>query len=139
MHIWLLLFTLHMCMLGSVALVGAMEECMASSSANAPRWDYHSGVTHCPECGGEGGQWNGRGRGGNDPDSWLIDCPECEGAGIQPCPVCGYQYITPGVDCPACATVADLPDQHLADTYADALVGAVRKAISARRAFACPA
>ena len=38
-------------------------------------WNYASGVIECGTCEGKGSYWNGRGLGGNDPDSWDIECP----------------------------------------------------------------
>lgn len=66
-------------------------------------------VRQCSECEGTGEVSNGRGRGGNDPDSWNVDCDECGGTGYFPCEACGNPFDMKGHDCFVCETVGALP------------------------------
>lgn len=77
-------------------------------------WNYYSHAHKpCDACEGHGEVWNGRGLGGNDPDSWGIECEDCEGAGHFPCAVCGFDFEVVGYDCFVCNAVSDLPDALL--------------------------
>lgn len=72
---------------------------------NAPyraEWFRRSGIASCATCDGEGRYWNGRGLGGNDPDSWMIDCADCCGTGQFNCEVCGFSTPVSGYDCLVC-------------------------------------
>jgi len=62
----------------------------------------------CNECDGHGRVWDGKGKGGNDPDSGDVECPDCEGEGTWPCDICGCEVTVAGYDCIVCATAADL-------------------------------
>lgn len=80
---------------------------------NAPAFPKDSGVTDCQTCDGTGSVSNGRGLGGNDPDSWSVECEDCEGVGHFACEVCGFNQRVTGFDCLACdalvgVLVADL-------------------------------
>lgn len=92
-------------------------------------WNFRSGVGHCKVCEGTGSVPNGRGLGGNDPDSFNVDCPACDGDPIIPCEVCGCE-VTSGFDCIACDAVAELPSSAL--TEFDAIAKAIKAAMEAR-------
>ena len=92
-------------------------------------WNYYSAVSHCEDCDGKGHRWNGRGMGGNDPDSWAIPCETCEETGLVECPVCGFDIDVPGYDCLACETVNELSAGQLTDAVADKLTAAIKAAI----------
>lgn len=96
-------------------------------------WNYHSHVAPCDQCEGIGSYPNGRGLGGNDPDSWDIECDECEGHGHSACKVCGFDHIVPGYDCLACSTVEDVPTKLLTDEFRADFVQAVFGAFDAAR------
>lgn len=104
-------------------------------SLHVNAWNYHSAVTPCPTCEGTGEVWNGKGHGGNDPDSFDVDCPDCVGSpveGLWPCKVCGFQHVVEGYDCLVCETVASIPEaaldaierEHLQRAFAAALSAA---------------
>lgn len=83
------------------------------------RWDHASHVASCTTCEGKGEVWNGKGLGGNDPDSWNVECPDCNGAGHFACKVCGFDLVIAGFDCFACDVTHDIPASMLtADTAA---------------------
>jgi Ribonuclease G/E len=97
-------------------------------------WYSKSGIIPCDRCEGEGSFWNGRGYGGNDPDSWSIECEDCDGVGHHACGVCGFDIEIPGVDCLACDLVREIPEALLSDQTADALATAVKASIAYARA-----
>lgn len=72
--------------------------------------------------------------GGNDPDSWDIDCPECHGAGMHTCKVCGFDHVVTGYDCAACALVLELDDRQLTIEVANSLYESIIAAMAARKA-----
>ena len=76
-------------------------------------------VPTCRNCDGTGEVWNGRGNGGNDPDSWVVECPDCDGEGHFPCDACGNTVPMDGYDCFACDTANALPNS-LGLTHAQA-------------------
>lgn len=103
-------------------------------------WNYHSHVTTCPTCEGEGRVHSHR-----RPSTWdpypENDCPDCDGPHEPECAVCGYNlpiagYNLPiaGYDCLVCDTVASLHPVALkafdADVFAAALKVAVGKALT---------
>jgi hypothetical protein len=98
------------------------------------KWHSKSGVTRCDECDGQGAVWNGRGRGGCDPDSWDIECEACEGNGFHPCAVCGFDMDMAGYDCLACETVASIASKDLPHIDAATFTAAFVKALAASRA-----
>lgn len=98
----------------------------ATTNKTATRpWNYHSAVSDCQACEGHGGVWNGRGLGGNDPDSWSVPCEDCEETGIEPCSVCGFNVHVAGTDCLACQTVFEIADKDLTPEVRAALLDAV--------------
>ncbi len=88
-----------------------------------------SGVFDCHTCDGDGCVSNGRGRGGNDPDSWSIPCEECDGEGITPCEVCGFKRRVRGYDCVVCETVYNASDD-LAGLTAEDFAGPFGEALA---------
>ena len=102
---------------------------------NAPAKITHrckSGVQHCGECEGRGDVSNGRGLGGNDPASWMVDCPECHGEPIIACEVCGFDLEVPGYDCLACFVAGELPDELVTAEVGGGLAMAIAMAMVAR-------
>lgn len=97
-------------------------------------WYRQSGVIQCERCEGQGSFWNGRGLGGNDPDSWDIDCEDCDAHGHHACGVCGFDIPVTGVDCLACDLVRELDEKQLTDEVADKLAAAVKASIAFARA-----
>ena len=96
-------------------------------------WDYHSGITDCRECDGHGGHMRIPGGHGNDPDNWMIECPECEGLGFEPCPVCGFEHRIDGFDCLACSLIVELPSAMMTDAVRADFLVAVGHAFDAKR------
>lgn len=92
-------------------------------------WYLKSGIISCDRCEGQGSFWNGRGMGGNDPDSWSIDCEDCDGLGHHACGVCGFDVPVTGVDCLACDLVREMDDAQLTDEVADKLAAAVKASV----------
>lgn len=76
------------------------------------------GIHECATCEGKGSVWNGRGHGGNDPDSWDIECEDCDGRGHFACEVCGNTVKVDGHDCFVCETEGALPLNLTADDCA---------------------
>ena len=74
--------------------------------------DYIQGwaARPCNECDGHGRVWDGKGKGGNDPDSGDVECPDCEGEGTWPCDICGCEVAVAGYDCVVCDTLYNLTD-----------------------------
>ena len=74
--------------------------------------DYSKGwaARPCSECEGDGYVWDGKGKGGNDPDSGYPECEECEGEGSFPCDICGCEVEVTGFDCVVCDTLYNLTD-----------------------------
>ena len=99
------------------------------------KWNYHSAVTPCATCEGTGEVWNGKGNGGNDPDSFNVDCPNCGDPtpGVFACKVCGFQHVVPGYDCLACETVAAIPVADLHNLPTHHLTRAIEEALGAAR------
>ena len=107
-----------------------------NAPANITRpWDYHSGVPDCETCEGHGHVSNGRGRGGNDPDSWNVECRDCDGNGHHVCAVCGFDTQVAGYDCLACATVSELADRDLTRVKPEELAAALGAAMQARLCY----
>ena len=78
-------------------------------------------VEPCSNCDGEGMHGNGRGRGGNDPDSWDIPCEMCESEGYFPCEVCGNTVHLDTVDCFVCDSIGCLPSDGITKEQAEIL------------------
>lgn len=98
------------------------------------KWNHDSHAHYpCGGCEGHGEVWNGRGRGGNDPDSWNAPCPDCRGAGHFPCHVCGFDQVIPGFDCMACETIGHLYPGDLQRFDPAAFAKAVGNAVAAAR------
>jgi len=103
--------------------------------AQLAKWNHASGVIPCTLCEGRGTVWNGKGLGGNDPESWDIDCPDCEGHGHEPCKVCGFDMVVAGYDCLVCDTVYALTDKDLSLVDPVAFTVAFAKALKAEAEF----
>ena len=110
---------------------------LATVSALRANWYSNSGITKCDRCEGQGSYWNGRGFGGTDPDSWDIDCPDCDAQGHHACGVCGFDVVVPGFDCLACDMARELPASLLPDEVADKLAAAVKASIHVRIEAEC--
>lgn len=104
----------------------------ALEAANA--WYLKSGIIPCDTCDGKGGRWRNFYGHANDPDNWVVECPDCDGRGHHACEVCGFDVHVPGFDCLVCDMVLELPADLLTDETADAMAGAVKAAVAAARA-----
>lgn len=102
-------------------------------TVSAPNWYSKSGIVPCATCDGAGSYWNGRGMGGNDPDSWDIDCADCEGQGHFACQTCGFDVPVAGYDCLACSTIYELSLAELAAIDPAELAEAFGHAIAAAK------
>lgn len=91
-------------------------------------WYRDSGILACEECEGKGSRWNGHGCGGNDPDSWDIDCAECEAQGYHECPVCGFGVRVGAFDCLVCDNAREIPEALRTDDTADQIGKAFARA-----------
>jgi hypothetical protein len=85
-----------------------------AKSPTRPEWYRKSGIVECDTCEGNGSYWNGRGLGGNDPDSWDIECEGCDGAGHFACATCGNDVQVSGYDCAVCDLLYECPDLDVA-------------------------
>lgn len=108
---------------------------------NAPhpiihRWDHKSGVTECETCEGHGSYIMGTQRVSAyrlNPLDHETHCEDCEGLGVHPCPVCGWDEPTQGFDCLVCSFVAELTPANmrrinpadLAEAFSRAFVAAL--------------
>lgn len=102
-------------------------------TASAPNWYSKSGIVPCATCDGKGSYWNGRGLGGNDPDSWDIECADCCGTGHFACAVCGWDTPVAGYDCLVCDFTHELtPAQREAIDPAELAAAFVRSIAAAR-------
>lgn len=97
-------------------------------------WDYHSGISECDTCEGSGAIVKfPRGAYMLNPLEYQIDCPECEGQGVHPCKVCGFDEVVRGYDCIVCAMVHDMSPANMkrinpsdiADAFAQAFAAAM--------------
>jgi DnaJ-class molecular chaperone len=95
-------------------------------------WNADSGVLTCSSCDGAGAVWNGRGKGGNDPDSWSVPCPACHGAGKHACAVCGFAVEVAGYDCLVCDTVNGIADAEAGDIVVNDFAECLARAIIAK-------
>lgn len=102
----------------------------------SPNWYRKSGIIPCTTCDGLGSYWNGRGLGGNDPDSWDIECEDCDGTGHHACAVCGYDTPLAGYDCYPCDSINSLADSDLAKVDPAALAEAFTRSIAAAKVSA---
>lgn len=96
-----------------------------------PKWYRESGVIKCDTCDGRGSIWNGRGLGGNDPDSWDIACEDCDGAGHFACQTCGFATPVAGYDCLVCDTVYSLGQEDRASVTPEQLAAAFSACLGA--------
>lgn len=103
-----------------------------------PEWYRNSGVIECDWCDGKGSYWNGRGHGGNDPDSCDIECAACDGVGHFPCATCGFDVPTGGYDCLVCDTIWSLSPDEAARINPDELAAAFAKCIAAMKKGLAP-
>lgn len=108
---------------------------------NAPhpiirRWDHKSSVTECETCEGRGSYVKTPQRVSAyrlNPLEWTVDCEDCEGLGIHPCEVCGFDEVVQGFDCLVCSFVAELTPANmkrinpsdLAEAFSRAFVAAL--------------
>jgi hypothetical protein len=99
-----------------------------------PEWYRKSGIIECDTCEGNGSYWNGRGLGGNDPDSWDIECQGCDGAGHFPCATCGNEVRSSGYDCIVCDTIWSLSPKECDAIEPDKLAAAFAKCLAAVKA-----
>lgn len=109
---------------------------MTSQAHTFPRaWDHSSGVDDCDACEGQGRTSHG-GMGGNDPDTYTLECPECDGRGFHACSVCGFDVQTSGFDCLVCSLAAELTPAQMNDInpadLADSFAAAVNAALNGR-------
>lgn len=112
-------------------------EQLATVKALRANWYSNSGITKCEHCDGHGSYWNGRGLGGNDPESWAIPCEHCEETGHRDCEVCGFDIVVPGADCLACDMVRELSSDQLTDEVADKLAASIKAAINVAAEAEC--
>jgi hypothetical protein len=103
-------------------------------------WNYHSHVTCCTECNGEG--WVRAHRTPTIDDPYPERrCDHCHGEQTGPCcEVCWYDLPVDGYDCFACETIAALNDHELrrlnVAALAAALTVAAGKALAAQKVAA---
>jgi hypothetical protein len=112
-------------------------EQLATVKALRGQWYRKSGIVSCDRCEGHGAYWNGRGLGGTDPESWDIDCPDCDALGHHACAVCGFDVVAPGFDCLACDMVRELPIGQLTGEVADKLAASIKAAINVAAEAEC--
>ena len=106
----------------------------APAQSLRPEWYRKSGIVECDVCEGNGSYWNGRGLGGNDPDSWDIECQGCDGVGHFPCATCGNEVRSSGYDCIVCDTVWSLSPKECDEIEPDKLAAAFAKCLAAVKA-----
>jgi hypothetical protein len=94
------------------------------------------GIIPCTTCEGSGEVWNGRGKGGVDPDSWNIECSDCAGLGCEPCEACGNTVRVGGFDCFACEVVGMMPSDC---AMTQEQIEILQTAVGYRMATACGA
>jgi len=104
-----------------------------SFTVSAPNWYAKSGIIECATCDGIGHYWNGRGLGGNDPDSWDIECADCCAQGHFACAVCGFSTPVNGYDCLVCTMNYELTPEQRGEINPASLAEAFTRSIAAAK------
>lgn len=96
-------------------------------------WNYYSEVRCCETCNGIGLIPSSCRPTVDDPYPEQ-PCPDCEGAAVPECEVCGFTQQINGFDCLACETAYNMSDREAAAFDVKAFAEALAQALAARRA-----